>query len=63
MGDKPGKYWDHNECRWVKYAGPGADADAVMVPAQAEPAEGSTALPQSQQTPVARTVEGDVRSG
>jgi hypothetical protein len=61
MGDKPGKYWDHNECRWVKYAGP--SADAVTVPAQAEPAEDSTRQPQGAQASVASTVEGDVRSG
>ena len=29
MGDKPGKYWDYNECRWVK-----CPADEVSVPAQ-----------------------------
>lgn len=31
MGDKPGKYWDYNECRWVKC--PSA-ADEIDVPAQ-----------------------------
>ncbi|MDQ1695279.1 MAG: hypothetical protein QOJ03_632 [Frankiaceae bacterium] len=61
MGDKPGKYWDHNECRWVRYAGP--RADAVTVPAQAEPVKASTGVPPSAPTPVASPVEGDVRSG
>ena len=36
MGDKPGKYWDHNECRWVNYA---PSEEQVQVPAQAEPVE------------------------
>jgi hypothetical protein len=31
MGDKPGKYWDYNECRWVKCPTPGEE---VSVPAQ-----------------------------
>ena len=30
MGDKPGKYWDYNECRWVKCPAP----EEVVVPAQ-----------------------------
>ena len=38
MGDKPGKYWDYNECRWVKCPTPAGD---VVLPAQqdAESAE------------------------
>lgn len=38
MGDKPGKYWDYNECRWVACPTP---ADEIAVPAQqdTEPAE------------------------
>ena len=31
MGDKPGKYWDYNECRWVACPTP---AEEVTVPAQ-----------------------------
>jgi hypothetical protein len=31
VGDKPGKYWDYNECRWVKCP---TSADDVSVPAQ-----------------------------
>jgi len=31
VGDKPGKYWDHNECRWVKCPTP---TEQVAVPAQ-----------------------------
>jgi hypothetical protein len=31
VGDKPGKYWDHNECRWVNSP---ASAEPVSVPAQ-----------------------------
>ena len=31
MGDKPGKYWDYNECRWVKCP---STAEEVAVPAQ-----------------------------
>lgn len=49
MGDKPGKYWDYNECRWETC--PPAVAD---IPAQAEPDE--------QLTPVAAASEADVRS-
>lgn len=36
VGDKPGKYWDYNECRWVKCPTPSEEA---RVPEQAEPAE------------------------
>jgi len=38
VGDKPAKYWDYNECRWVRCPTP---ADEVPVPAQqgAESAE------------------------
>ena len=38
MGDKPAKYWDYYECRWVRCPTP---ADEVPVPAQqgAESAE------------------------
>ena len=40
VGDKPGKYWDYNECRWVKCEPtPGA-----QVPQQAEPAEDRTSV-------------------
>ena len=31
MGDKPGKYWDYNECRWVNSP---IAAEPVSVPAQ-----------------------------
>ena len=38
MGDnKPGRYWDHNECRWVKCPSPASDE--VAVPDQATAAE------------------------
>jgi hypothetical protein len=38
VGDKPGKYWDYNECRWVKCP---SSTDEITVPAQqdAEAAE------------------------
>ena len=36
MGDKPGKYWDYNECRWVKCPTPAEDA---AVPAQSSPGD------------------------
>ena len=36
VGDKPGKYWDYNECRWVTCPVP---ADEARVPEQAEPVE------------------------
>ena len=45
MGDKPGKYWDYNECRWVDCPTP---ADEVTVPAQqdlrAAEADGETVV-------------------
>jgi hypothetical protein len=31
VGDKPDKYWDHNECRWVNSPAP---IEPVSVPAQ-----------------------------
>lgn len=31
VGETPGKYWDHNECRWVHYE---AVRDEPLVPAQ-----------------------------
>ena len=40
VGDKPAKYWDYRECRWVTCPAP---AEAVAVPAQAQPAEAAEA--------------------
>jgi len=34
VGDKPGKYWDHRECGWVRYS---TATEPVAVPAQAGP--------------------------
>jgi hypothetical protein len=34
MADERGKYWDCNEARWVRYAGPDAP---VEIPAQLPP--------------------------
>jgi hypothetical protein len=51
MGDKPAKYWDHREARWVAHA---PVADQVVVPSQPQP-ETEPALT----TPA----EADVRSG
>jgi len=31
VGDKPDKYWDYTECRWVRCPAP---AEQVTVPAQ-----------------------------
>lgn len=41
MGDKPGKYWNYDECRWVTYPVP---ADEARVPEQGEPAEATTSF-------------------
>jgi hypothetical protein len=49
MGDKPGKYWDHREARWVRYP----EQEPVHVPPQAEAVD--------DQLPAA--AEADVRSG
>jgi hypothetical protein len=45
---KPGHYWDHQECRWVRYA-------VAEVPAQ------PTA--EQQAADIAADLEADVRSG
>ena len=50
MGEKPAKYWDHREARWV--ASPPVP-DEVVVPSQPQP-ETEPAL--------TATAEGDVRS-
>ena len=50
MGDRPAKYWDHREARWV--ASPPVP-DEVVVPSQPQP-ETEPAL--------TATAEGDVRS-
>ena len=52
MVDKPGKYWDHDDCRWVKYAAP--NTAETPVPEQAKSVE---------ETAVVNQVEADVRSG
>jgi hypothetical protein len=36
MADKPGKYWDYDECRWVTCPVP---AEQPRVPEQADPVE------------------------
>ena len=41
VGDKPGKYWDVEECRWVACPTP---ADEAKVPEQAEPADETTSV-------------------
>ena len=47
MGDKPGKYWDHRECAWVKCPTPEDDvvlrAPEDSVPVQQQPAESADA--------------------
>jgi hypothetical protein len=50
--DKPGKYWDYTECRWVKCPTP---AEEALVPEQADPAESRMTVEVS--------AEHDVRSG
>jgi hypothetical protein len=52
MGEKPQRYWDADECRWVRYAA--VPADEVPVPAQGAPAD---------ERPLAAPQEADVRSG
>ena len=53
MGDKPSRYWDLEECRWVRY-------DA---PAQRQPRVPEQAAPADEPTAVSRAREADVRSG
>jgi hypothetical protein len=61
VGDGPGKYWDHNECRWVRYASP--ESVGVDVPAQAEPVDGEWSA-NATDTPDLGSGQGiDVRSG
>jgi hypothetical protein len=60
MATRVGEYWDLDECRWVRYvATPSQEAaqtpGVAEVPAQAAPAEGDPT--------VAKSGEGDVRSG
>ena len=52
VGDKPGRYWDLNEARWVSYDA-AAQVD-VQVPPQASGTD---------DRPVAAPREADVRSG
>jgi len=49
VGEKPGHYWDLNECGWVRYPVP----QPVVVPAQPDAADAE--LPSA--------TEADVRSG
>lgn len=49
VGDKPGKYWDYNECRWATCSSASGE-----IPGQPERDE--------QPTPVAASNEADVRS-
>jgi hypothetical protein len=51
VGDKPGRYWDLNEARWVRHDE--TAPDDVEVPPQASAAEDG---------PVAAPQEADVRS-
>lgn len=39
MGDKPGKYWDYNECRWVACPTPAEEIVALRAPANTVPAQ------------------------
>jgi hypothetical protein len=60
MGDKPGKYWDHRECRWVRYAAPADHVRAPAQPSRDEAADQAGVAPAL--TPVASGAEVDVRS-
>jgi hypothetical protein len=51
MADKPGYYWDLDECGWVRCPKP---VEAIEVPAQSRGAE---------PTGLEREQEADVRSG
>jgi hypothetical protein len=48
VGDKPGKYWDYNECRWVKSPSPAEDARVPEQAAAAEDADDATVVATSQ---------------
>lgn len=61
MGDKPGRYWDHTECGWVRYDASTAEPVSVAVPEQA--AAGDDRSTAADDRPVAATQEADVRSG
>jgi hypothetical protein len=54
VGDKPGKYWDHRECAWVKCPAP---ADDMVVPAQGQPVESAEAEAEADGPTAARTTQ------
>ena len=49
MADKPGQYWDHEQCGWVRYPMPVPSGPKVEIP--------------EQPTAVEAEREADVRSG
>jgi hypothetical protein len=56
MGDKPGRYWDLREARWVRF-----EPSVVELPEQAEPADDVVRVERDDQ--VVTPQEADVRSG
>jgi hypothetical protein len=60
VGEKPGRYWDHTQCGWVRYDASTAEAVSVAVPEQAAAGDDR---PAADDRPVAATQEADVRSG
>ena len=54
MGEKPGKYWDCHEARWVRFDAAAAEPGSADIPAPAEPIDAR---------PVVSSAEADVRSG